>query len=560
MNLAKIKRWFVVNKTIFTIFFIYLLVTLIVIFFHEIWEDEAQAWLTARDCSPIELIDRMKFEGHFLPWYIIIMPFAKLGLPFKTINVISWVISGISAWLILKYLPCRISKRAVFIFTLPMVCLYPVIARCYCLIPLATIFLVMSYKDRFRQPAKYLFSILLMANTHIYCFMFALFIGIEFLIDWFKRYKKLSRKQNRRLLICITVVVFLALLSYLPLIGSLENASVFEQHTGVELDIKHTLVGNPVSVMAIFSTLVPQPIIYVLVAMIIVPLFLYRRKMFVGLFISILWQFFLFDNVFTILLPQRAFIPTFFLMFFLFRRPQPSPWINNCSVGSLLFVAILVILTITSGNLFCEALAFISILFLILPRLFKNKDPSVFLPYYTKAFSSAILLLAIISLVEGFIYVKNEIEYPYSEALVTADFIRNELNINSDNAVFLTGTSDLITLTPLIAMQDDPNFRIFDINRETFFTYDPLDYKQKEPNKMNRIAEYCNIQKRPKCYYVTNYDITRESMTKMSDYSSSPIEQLLESGTLEPIFDSMAKNRDWNLTPTEHYRIYEIRH
>ena len=137
MNLAKIKRWFVVNKTIFTFFVIYLLVTLIVIFFHEIWEDEAQAWLTARDCSPIELIDRMKFEGHFLPWYIIIMPFAKLGLPFKTINVISWVISGISAWLILKYLPCRIGKRAVFIFTLPMVYLYPVIARCYCLIPLS---------------------------------------------------------------------------------------------------------------------------------------------------------------------------------------------------------------------------------------------------------------------------------------------------------------------------------------------------------------------------------------------------------------------------------------
>ena len=133
----KTCRWIKQNKALFVFFVIYLVITFVVaIFFHENWEDEAQAWLTARDCSPFELIGRMKYEGHFLPWYLIIMPFAKLGLPFKTVNIISWAITGLSAWLMLRYLPCKKYKRVMLIFTLPMVYLYPVVARCYCLIPL----------------------------------------------------------------------------------------------------------------------------------------------------------------------------------------------------------------------------------------------------------------------------------------------------------------------------------------------------------------------------------------------------------------------------------------
>lgn len=52
-------EWIKKNKKII-IFLIYLLVTFILLFFHENWRDEAQAWLIAKNCNVPELIRSAK--------------------------------------------------------------------------------------------------------------------------------------------------------------------------------------------------------------------------------------------------------------------------------------------------------------------------------------------------------------------------------------------------------------------------------------------------------------------------------------------------------------------
>jgi len=49
------KEWIKNNKKII-VFILYAIFTFILIFFHENWRDEAQAWLLAKDCNIIELI------------------------------------------------------------------------------------------------------------------------------------------------------------------------------------------------------------------------------------------------------------------------------------------------------------------------------------------------------------------------------------------------------------------------------------------------------------------------------------------------------------------------
>ena len=84
-----IKNYIKENKKDLIIILIYAIITFIVtIFFHEKWRDEAQAWLLARDLNPIELFKQMKYEGHPPLWHLILMPFAKLGFPYMTINII----------------------------------------------------------------------------------------------------------------------------------------------------------------------------------------------------------------------------------------------------------------------------------------------------------------------------------------------------------------------------------------------------------------------------------------------------------------------------------------
>ena len=60
----------------------YLLFNGVLLLGHELWRDEANVWLIARELSPAELIREIKYQGHPCLWYFLVMPFAKLGMPF----------------------------------------------------------------------------------------------------------------------------------------------------------------------------------------------------------------------------------------------------------------------------------------------------------------------------------------------------------------------------------------------------------------------------------------------------------------------------------------------
>lgn len=45
---------------------------------HELWRDEVQAWLLARDSSSaIDLLSRQKYEGHPALWQLLLMPLIR---------------------------------------------------------------------------------------------------------------------------------------------------------------------------------------------------------------------------------------------------------------------------------------------------------------------------------------------------------------------------------------------------------------------------------------------------------------------------------------------------
>lgn len=55
-----------------------LVVGAFVIAHHELWRDEVQAWLLARDsASAIDLFSRQKYEGHPALWQLLLMPLTR---------------------------------------------------------------------------------------------------------------------------------------------------------------------------------------------------------------------------------------------------------------------------------------------------------------------------------------------------------------------------------------------------------------------------------------------------------------------------------------------------
>lgn len=143
------KRLEIKQYTVPTVLLVcYLVFNGILLIGHEMWRDEANVWLIARDMTPLQLLREIKYQGHPCLWYLIAMPFAKLGFPFKTLSVLSFLIMGVAAAFFCYKGPFCAVTKAVILLSPIMTYYYPVVARNYCLIACFLILLACFYPKR----------------------------------------------------------------------------------------------------------------------------------------------------------------------------------------------------------------------------------------------------------------------------------------------------------------------------------------------------------------------------------------------------------------------------
>lgn len=162
------KEWKKRENIILTILLAgYLIFNGILLAGHELWRDEANVWLIARELSPIQLFREIRYQGHPCLWYFIVMPFAKLGFPFKTISVLSFLIMAVGAGIFTFRAPLHPITKFVCLLSPIFSYYYPVVARNYCLIALLLILLADCYTKRNEKPCIYglLLGLLVQADT-----------------------------------------------------------------------------------------------------------------------------------------------------------------------------------------------------------------------------------------------------------------------------------------------------------------------------------------------------------------------------------------------------------
>lgn len=167
------------------LFIIYLFITIIMIFKHEAWFDETQAWNIARDLSPFEIIDFMKYEGHSSLWHFILYPFAHLGFPFETIGFISVFFMSLAVFLLLFKSPFPIYMKLCVIFSAGFIYINVTVARVYAIIPLILFLIAIVYPKRNEFSILYGFLIALLCNTHAMMCGVVGILGIYMLFDLF---------------------------------------------------------------------------------------------------------------------------------------------------------------------------------------------------------------------------------------------------------------------------------------------------------------------------------------------------------------------------------------
>lgn len=160
-NITKEKCFKVVS------FLLYLLFNGILLLRHEMWRDEVNVWLIGRDLSVIELFREIKYQGHPCLWYLLIMPFAKLGLSCRVMGIISYFVMAVGAVLYMCKAPIHVIVKAITLFTPIFTYYYAEIARGYCLVAFLVILLAYFYPVRNKKPLLYglLLGLLVQADT-----------------------------------------------------------------------------------------------------------------------------------------------------------------------------------------------------------------------------------------------------------------------------------------------------------------------------------------------------------------------------------------------------------
>lgn len=168
----------------FSLLVLYCILLFVTLYHHEIWRDEADPWLLARDVSSFsEFIFYARNSGHPLLWHLSILPFAKLGLSYHFMQGLNAIFAILNVILLLykSNLPRIILIPIVFSYFLLFE--YAVIARNYSIGVLFLFLIAIHYPKRFSNPILYGSFVFLLCNTSAFSSMIASGLFILYSLD-----------------------------------------------------------------------------------------------------------------------------------------------------------------------------------------------------------------------------------------------------------------------------------------------------------------------------------------------------------------------------------------
>ena len=453
----------------------------------------------------------MKYEGHFLLWYIILMPFAKLDFPYFTTNIISWIITSISAYLILDKAPFKFYKRVLLIFSFPLIYLYPAISRVYCLIPLAIILMCISYRNRKEKPFRFLISIVFLANTHILMYGMVGIVLLDYIIEFYKDFKNISYMEKKKRLFCFIIALILLFISIFPLFGCLTfNKDIHYQENINNNILKNTLYAifyYPfIAIMYIYNFFIYYPMFINFILSIFIFLLFFEAKnnriMYLKIYLCVLWQYFIYSFIWGVSCEKVSTI-IFILIYF--------KWINTFN---------------------------------------ENKNIKKTYEIEKKLTSILWIILLLSNILNGLCFITfREITTNYSNSFQVGKYINKNLN---DSCIILSGprTEFATAIIPFVTK----DVKFYQINSYSFFSYTILNENNKQNIDINDIKNLKNtFNKGQKLYYIycTEKENLDENLFSFDEIGF--INECENTGIFKKIFST----DEFSLT-NENYTLYEV--
>lgn len=204
-------------------FFIFYAVGLIILAcHHEPWGDELQPWLISRDLDVWGIINQVKYEGQFALWYLLLHPFAASGCSVAALPLISAILSIFAAWLLLFKSPFKSLTKYTILLSYPCLYAFPIISRCYALIPPLMFLIAYLYPKRLEKTILYCFIVGLLAHTHAYMEGVVGILFLTLLYDVVAQSRKTANRDLVKGIGGLSVILLMVLLAFLQVKDSFD--------------------------------------------------------------------------------------------------------------------------------------------------------------------------------------------------------------------------------------------------------------------------------------------------------------------------------------------------
>ena len=149
---------------------------------HEMWRDEMQAWLIARDsASPIEVLYHLnRYDGHPGLWHLCLYALKLITRSPIIMQPFHLIIAAVSAYVFLRFSPFTRLQKTLFVFGYLPFYEYAIICRNYALGVLLLLLFCALFRDWRRRLPLLGFILLLMCHTsvHALIIVIAILIGL----------------------------------------------------------------------------------------------------------------------------------------------------------------------------------------------------------------------------------------------------------------------------------------------------------------------------------------------------------------------------------------------
>ena len=322
----KIETWGNNRWILWGIWAAYTMLVVALCSIHEPWGDEHNVWSMVYRLSFSELWDAMRGEGHFCLWHLCVWPWVNLfGMDYHALFVASTILMSGAVWLLLFKLDFSFIGKLLIVFSAPFFYDFPVVSRCYALIPLILIALAIVYQKQ-KNPFLYCLLIGLLAHTHAYMegmvgVLWCLFVYFYVYVP----FKNNERQRAKKNMGASLITIVLVLLAFLQIMGGITDAA---EGTSVAFNkVNHTTdwllyvyekhhIQLSMTLHQHISTLIPKidlPItllLYIAITILLYKLLLASEKKVEStwvLLVSIIWQILFAINIYSMWF-QRVYL------------------------------------------------------------------------------------------------------------------------------------------------------------------------------------------------------------------------------------------------------------